>query len=122
MVRKARKQKAQLTDEELKQKKIEAETRAALESCRCGKAKDFEPNTFRVKEIPEQRLRDKLGHDLALNIMSSWTDEKQKTVNLRFVVSDTPYVKTMTFAEVCEHFGWKSFKLSPNKQTVIPKW
>ena len=122
----ARKQKAQLTEEELKAKKLTAETRAALAKCKIGKAEDFEPIVWRVETLSEQRLRDKLQRNHSFETMSSWNDKENKRFGFEIVENSAENGHTtvyISYAEACKEFGWKSFKFEGfQDMTVRPTW
>ena len=110
-------------EEALKQKKLKAQARAWLKTCKSGKPEDFPPIVLNVKSIPVQRIRDKLAHDMMLNMTESWTDFEKKV----FVIEYTPNgfeieKRVITFDEACKNFGWKSMTFSENKMTAYPKW
>lgn len=80
------------------------------------------PIIFRVKSIPEQRLRDKIAHDRGLIVGKSYLDTEHERFVFEVVKGIELVPQIVTFKEACQMFGWKSFSFTENKQTVIPVW
>ena len=86
------------------------------------KGEPIPPIIWRVKTIPEQRLRDKMARDLALDIIGSRTDiENKKFIFDKIQNIDTVPVE-ITFKQAAEMYGWKSFTFDMNNQIVVPVW
>jgi len=119
MARKRKQNAVALTEE---QKKAKAEAKEALKHCKCGKLKDFEPIVWRVESVPEQRLRDKLAHDENIERTGSWHDPKAKCFVIEYPKCHEIVTRTFTYEDVCARYGWKSFKISKDGQTITPKW
>lgn len=80
------------------------------------------PIIFRVKSIPEQRLRDKIAHDKGFLVGKSVLDRKNERFVFEVVQGIDLVPKYVTFEETCKMFGWKSFSFKMNGQTVVPVW
>ena len=84
--------------------------------------KTMRPIIFRVKSIPEQRLRDKIAHDKCFLVGDSTIDRKNERFVFEVVQGIELVPKYVTFKEACEMFGWKSFSFEMGGQTVVPVW
>lgn len=122
-MKRVRKQKAQLTEAELKEKELKKLNREAIKNCKCYKAKDAKPNSWRIESMPAQRLVDKLTRDHNVNVCRAWLDPKAKSVSAIHAINayDTREV-TFSYEDICEWYGWKRFSLSKDLQTISPEW
>lgn len=90
---------------------------------RVGKAKDFKPIVFRVNSIPADQIKQKFARNRCLQVCKSWFDFENRTLNFEHMKNaDESIIKTYSFAEVAEDFGWIGFSFENNFQTIIPKW
>ncbi len=86
------------------------------------KGEPIAPIIWRIKTIPEQRLRDKLARDMVLEISRSKLDVENKKF-IFYVVKNIDAVPfEVTFKEAAARYGWKSFKLEMNNTVIVPEW
>lgn len=91
-------------------------------SVRVLNPKTMLPIIYRVKSIPEQRLRDKIGRDKAWMVGKSYLDREHERFVFMVVQGIELVPKIVTFKEACAMFGWKSFSFEMSYETVIPVW
>lgn len=90
---------------------------------RTYKAKDAKPIVWNVKSVPEQRLRDKLAKNRLWTVNESRLNLDGKKFEFSIVDGPNSVAKReITFEDACKDFGWKSFTLTENKQTIIPEF
>lgn len=89
---------------------------------RTYKAKDLKPVTWNVESVPEQRLRDKMAKNRMWVVNQSSIDLENKKFDYDVIEGPNAVKKTITFDEACHDFGWDSFTLTENKQTIIPSF
>jgi hypothetical protein len=84
------------------------------------------PIVWNVETVPEAYVRDKYQKNYNFATMNSWLDIPNKRVGYEVMLpgSCDPDHKTIyvTFDEICKEFGWKSFELINNDETIKPKW
>ena len=74
-----------------------------------------------VDEMPVQAMLDKYGRNHAWQVLRSKLDLKDKSLCAEIMIgSDKSEVKHASFEDICKEFSWKSFKVTPDGQTVIP--
>ena len=86
------------------------------------KGEPIPPIIWRVKTIPEQRLRDKLARDMVLEISRSKLDVENKKFIFYVVKNIDAVPLEVTFKEAAARYGWKSFKLEMNNTVIVPEW
>ena len=88
------------------------------------KKPELEPIVWRVKTIPEARVRDKFQRDMCFNTLKCGTDYDKKIMWFDIACGGVPDHKVVeyTFEQVQEHFGWKGWSFELNGQTIIPEW
>ena len=86
------------------------------------KGETIPPIIWRVKTIPEQRLRDKLARDMVLEISRSKLDVENKKFIFYVVKNIDAVPLEVTFKEAAARYGWKSFKLEMNNTVIVPEW
>jgi hypothetical protein len=86
----------------------------------------FPPIVWNDETIPEARVRDKYQQNKNFLTMKSRFDIPNKRLEIINYIPggcdpdyETIYV---TFDEICKEFGWKSFELINNDETIKPKW
>lgn len=111
--------KTEVDDEKARQ----AADRAALKSCKIYTLAECPPNPWRIESLPVQRLIDKMARDNTLDVCTMSFDEKTKSAHYVVAVNahDTKEVN-YTYEDLCKNFGWDSFSLTRNKQTIKPHW
>lgn len=90
---------------------------------RVGKEKDFKPIVFRVKSVPADQIKQKFARNRNLQVCKSWYDFEARTINYEHMKNaDESILKTYSFAEIAQDFGWNGFRFENNYQTIIPDW
>lgn len=92
-------------------------------ACICGKVGDpkFERIVHNVKSMPIDHVKQKVAKNHCLLTCKSWFDFKNKILYIDHMVNaNTSKITSFTFKEIADEFGWKSFKISENEQTVYP--
>ena len=80
------------------------------------------PIIWRVDSVPEQRLRDKIGRDMAWEVAKSSVDFEREVFSFEIVRNIDMEKTSVTFAEAAKMYGWKTFKVEMNGQTIVPVW
>ena len=89
-------------------------------NCRKLDPKTMPPVVWNVKSTPEQYLRNKMARTRNWSVISSKMDYKNKKFMYEIVKGHDIVPVEITFEEACKDFGWKSFTLTENMQTIIP--
>lgn len=74
-----------------------------------------------VTDWPLQMMLDKFCKNRCWQVMSKRYDVENKRIVARCMINaDSSEVHTADYDEICKEFGWKSFDLTPDMQTVLP--
>lgn len=71
--------------------------------------------------LPVQMMLDKLAKNNAWSVTKSALDDNLTACFEVAINADTVTNHYLTYGQICKEFGWKSFKLSENGQTVLFK-
>lgn len=82
--------------------------------------KTMPPVVWNVPSTPEQYLRNKMARTRNWSVISSKMDYPNKKFLYKIVKGPEVVPAEITFEEACKDFGWKSFTLTENMQTIIP--
>lgn len=84
------------------------------------------PLVWNAETIPEAYVRDKFQKNMNFATMNSWLDIPNKRVGYEVFLpgacSPDHETRYFSFDDICKEFGWKSFELINNNETIKPKW
>ena len=74
-----------------------------------------------VTKWSTQAMLDKYGRNKAWQVLKAKFDMKDKSIHIEIMLgANKSEVKHASYEDICKEFSWKSFKVTPDGQTVIP--